>query len=82
MEGVVRLVNQETDPFAVETDDGFTVLETADIDDVEIGDEIVGDLDTTTCEVVLSKVKVQYMNVHVRRIVATLTSAEALLFDE
>ena len=82
MEGVVRLVNQETDLFAVETDDGFTVLETADIDDVEIGDEIVGDLGTTTCEVVLSKVKVQYMNVHVRRIVATLTAAEALLFDE
>lgn len=82
MEGVVRLVNQETDLFAMETDDGFTVLETADIDDVEIGDEIVGDLDTTTCEVVLSKVKVQYINVHVRRIVATLTAAEALLFDE
>ena len=40
MEGVVQLVNQETALFAVETENGFTVFETADVLDVELGDEI------------------------------------------
>ena len=34
MEGIVKVVNQETGYFAVETEDRFTVFETADADDI------------------------------------------------
>ena len=82
MEGIVSVVNEETGYFAVQTEDGFTVFGTADTDDIECGDVMVGDLDSTNCESVLNNSKGEELLVEVRDIVTTLAAAEALLFDE
>ena len=82
MEGIVRVVNQETGYFAIETEDGFTVFGTADVDDIESGNVMVGDLDSLTCESVLNNSNGEELRVEVRDIVTTLAAAEALLFDE
>ncbi len=78
MEGIVKVVNQETGYFAVETEDRFTVFETADADDIECGDAMVGNLDSTACESVLNTSKGEELKVYVREIVTTSAAAEAL----
>lgn len=80
MEGVVQLVNQETALSAVETENGFTVFETADIFDVELGDEIAGDLESATCETVLNETKAEHMEVFVLDVVSTLNEPNGLVF--
>ena len=79
MEGVVKLVNEEAGVFVTETDDGFTVFEVADADDVEPGDVVAGSLDSTACEIVFNHTKDEQLEVRVRDVVATLEAAEALL---
>ena len=82
MEGVVQLVNQETAFFAVETENGFTVFEAADAFDVELGDEIAGDLESATCETVLNETKGEHMEVFVQDLVSTLNEAKGLVFGQ
>ena len=55
---------------------------TANVDDIDSGDVMVGDLDSLTCESVLNNSKGEELLVEVRDIVTTLAAAEALLFDE
>ncbi len=82
MEGVVRLANPDTGLFVVEIEDAFTVFETPDADEIECGDVIVGNLDSTTCDSVFNNSKDQAIDVYIRDIVATLSAAEALLSGE
>ena len=82
MEGIVKLVNEDTGFFVVETDNGFSVFETADLADIEQGDVIVGHLDSTACERVMNDSKQEVLDVYVRDIVTSLAAAEALLSGE
>ena len=82
MEGVVKLANPDTGLFVVEIEDTFTVFEAPDADEIECGDVIAGNLNSTTCDSVLNNSKDQAIDVYVRDIVATLSAAEALLSGE
>ena len=82
MEGIVRLVSEETGLFAVETNDGFTIFDTEESAEIELGDVMVGNLVSPTCESVVNTSTGEQIDVYVREIVATLSDAEALLFND
>ena len=82
MEGIVRLVSEETGLFAVETNDGFTVFDTEDTAEIGLGDVMVGNLASRTCESIVNTSTSEQIDVYVREIVATLTDAQGLLFNE
>lgn len=46
MKGVIRAINSRNGRVAIETDFGYTVVEVVSLDDVEVGAEVVGDLDS------------------------------------
>ena len=82
MEGIVRLVSEETGLFAVETNDGFTVFDTEDIAEIGLGDVMVGNLASPTCESVLNTSTGERIDIYVREIVTTLTDAQGILFND
>ena len=49
MDGVVMLVNDEMNVFAVETDNGFSVFEFVETEYIETGDVVSGALESAAC---------------------------------
>ncbi len=82
MEGVVKLVNEEMSLFTVETDNGFTVFEFEDADQIETGDVVSGSLESAACDSLFNHSKDAELEVYVRDIVSTLEAAEALVYSD
>jgi hypothetical protein len=80
MDGVVMLVNDEMNVFAVETDDGFTVFEFVETEHIETGDVVSGALESAACNSLFNYSTGAELEVYVRDIVPTLEAAEALVY--
>ena len=78
MEGVVKLVNEESDVFAVETDDEFTVFELVKTDHIETGDVVSGALDSAVCSKLFKLLERRY----VHDTGPTLEATEALVYSD
>ena len=81
MEGVVKVVNEEMVLFAVETDDGFTVFELVEADQIETGDVVSGSLESAVCDNLFNYSRNAELEVYVRDMVPTLEAAEALVYS-
>jgi hypothetical protein len=82
MEGVVKFVNEEMNVFAVETDNGFTVFEFVETDQIEAADVVSGSLESATCDSLFNHSKDAELEVYVRDMVPTLEAAEALVYSD
>ncbi len=82
MEGVVKFVNDETNVFAVETDNTFAVFVIVDADHVETGDVVSGDLESVACDSLFNDSMDAEVQVYVLDIVPTLEAAEALVLND
>jgi len=82
MEGVVKFMNDDTNVFAVETDNAFTVFVIVDADHVEPGDVVSGALESAACDYVFNDCTDADLHVYVRDIVPTLEAAEALVLSD
>jgi len=82
MEDVVKFVKKEMNVFAVETDNGFTVFEFEETDQIETGDVVSGSLESTACDSLFDHSRDAELKVYVRDIVPTLRDAEALVYSD
>lgn len=77
MKGVIRAINSRNGRVAIETDFGYTVVDVVSLDGVELGAEVVGDLDDHGAECfALNGCR---LNVYVQAIHATRSAALDLL---
>ncbi len=79
MRGIVKLLNPKRGMAAIETSNGYTVFEILGDYDVEIGDEISGDLDAHGGETFKNISKEEDIEVYVEAIQATEQNARQLI---
>lgn len=79
MSGIVKMLNSKRGMAAIETNSGYTVFEILGDYDVEIGDEISGDLDSHGGETFKNISKEEHIEVYVEAIQATEQNARQLI---
>lgn len=81
MKGNVRFLNLQNGLVAVETSEGFTVLELLECCAIDLGDEITGPLDSSGTETLYNISKEEHFEVSIENIHCTRVEACKLLAD-